>query len=133
MDRHTEYGGGVAHRSCHQVECGCTAPPAMADSYTRGTCFACGLPVCVNPGDETDPGCSRVMVWSHYGRRRVCRGCEVDNERTSARWEWRRAAAGLKWHYCSVTGLKLCGGGFIVTGAITLKPPFADRCGSCGR
>lgn len=59
----------LPYRSCDRVEQGCKAPPALAESYTKGTCYACGLPVCTNPA------CSRRIMWAGRGRKRVCSGC----------------------------------------------------------
>lgn len=78
MDEHTDYSGRYAHRSCCVVGSPeCKAPPAFADSYTRGTCFACGQPVC------TDSGCSSRVQWYYHGIKRVCRNCQTDHRRTS--------------------------------------------------
>lgn len=52
----------VAGHSCHA--------PANSDRSTRGTCFGCGCPVCL------DEWCSRLRVWGSYGRRRICRNCD---------------------------------------------------------
>jgi hypothetical protein len=61
-----------AYQPCNEVGQGCKAPPIHAHSYTRATCFACGLPVCVNPK------CSGRILWGRYGRQRVCRACKED-------------------------------------------------------
>lgn len=37
---------------------------------TRAVCFSCGMFVCTNPG------CSRVLTYLHYGRRRICTTCQ---------------------------------------------------------
>lgn len=80
MDEHTEYRDvevdcvvtsitrRVPHRSCNAVTSDhCEAPPAFADSYTKGTCFGCGMPVCSR--------CSSRVKWYRYGRRRICDNC----------------------------------------------------------
>ena len=62
-----------AYRPCETVEEGCDAPPGLADSYTRATCWACGHPVCLP--------CSRRREWHGYPRRRVCLGCDEEENR----------------------------------------------------
>jgi len=64
----------MAYRPCNPVEEGCKAAPGLADSHTKATCFACGLPVCTNPQ------CSTRIQWKGYGRKRVCAICK-DQER----------------------------------------------------
>ena len=83
MDRHTHFqldedGERFPHRSCNVVNQGCTAPPGIASSFTKATCFACGMSVCVGPQ------CSRRIRWHKYGRRRVCHSCESDARRSTA-------------------------------------------------
>jgi hypothetical protein len=63
-------------RACNEVREGCQAPPSTG-ARTRGTCFACGLPVCV--------ACSRRVQWFGHGRRRVCLTCIEDEQRASDR------------------------------------------------
>lgn len=69
-------------RACNIVDPGCTAPPGerVGGDFesTRASCFACGLPVCLN--------CSAIRTWFSYGRRRICRSCwdEEENWRVRA-------------------------------------------------
>jgi len=58
---------GYTDRPCSVVNQGCKAPANGADG-TRGSCFACGEPVC------TSVHCSRIVTWAK-GRRRVCERC----------------------------------------------------------
>jgi hypothetical protein len=60
------------YRPCNEVGERCKAPPALADSKTKATCYQCGMPVCV--GEE----CSKRMKYLHYGVQRVCVSCQVE-------------------------------------------------------
>ena len=52
----------------------CTSPANLyPPERARATCFACGLPVCVSPG------CSKVLTYKWYGRKRICRTCAIEN------------------------------------------------------
>ena len=62
----------LPHVSCHVVNRGCKAPPALAWSRTRAKCYACGESVCVGPE------CSRRVRYYRYGRRRLCAGCVAE-------------------------------------------------------
>lgn len=62
----------MRYRPCDVVNMGCKAPPGLTTSYTKATCFACGLPVC------TGSNCSKLMRWYGYGVRRICSGCQED-------------------------------------------------------
>lgn len=67
-------------RTCHVSDDGCTAPAGFqvggmggpmgenSSTHTRGTCFACGEPVCT--------ACSRRRRWHTYGTRRICAHCD---------------------------------------------------------
>jgi hypothetical protein len=58
----------MSERSCKQVDSiYCTAPPGHRDSHTKGTCFACGEPVCT--------ACSLRVKYSTYGVQRLCHDC----------------------------------------------------------
>lgn len=59
-------------RTCDVVETNCQAPPALFTS-TRGTCYRCGNPVCLN--------CSKRIVYLRFGRRRICNNCVEEMKR----------------------------------------------------
>jgi hypothetical protein len=63
-------GSGVSYRACDVVNQFCEAPPALAWSYTRATCFACGLPVC--------KACSSRRKYYSYGVKRICDRCQEE-------------------------------------------------------
>lgn len=65
----------VPYRACDVVNEGCKAPPALAGSFTKATCFACGMPACTNSA------CSWRIQWHGYGRRRVCAKCSDETKR----------------------------------------------------
>lgn len=65
-----------------------TADPGCHGT-TRAKCFYCGEHVCTNPG------CSRVMPYRRYGRKRLCLDCVEMEARTGGTW----ALEELKrWH-----------------------------------
>jgi hypothetical protein len=52
----------------------CKSPPHVESPVAaRAECFACGLRVC------TSPSCSRIRSWYTYGRKRICKTCEVQD------------------------------------------------------
>jgi hypothetical protein len=57
--------------TCNSVGPGCKAPPS-GPCYTYAKCFACGLFVC------TSPGCSKLVDYYKYGKRRLCNSCQED-------------------------------------------------------
>lgn len=62
-------------RSCHVVNEGCAAPPALVrEPGSRiAECFRCGNDVCKQ--------CSRVRDYLNYGRRRLCAHCIEDRSK----------------------------------------------------
>jgi hypothetical protein len=76
-------------RTCKESEAACLAPAGYQvgglggavgnpdPKSCRGTCFACGEPVCSN--------CSTLVQWYRHGRRRACYGCQVDHARDKDR------------------------------------------------
>lgn len=56
--------------------------------------------------------------------------CSEDPKRASD-WTWQCDGASQKWHFCSPSGLKLCGTGFIRSGDTPEQPPMVDRCQRC--
>ena len=49
----------------------CKAPANLdPPERARCTCFACGLPVC--------SACSRIRDYLWYGRKRICKTCDMD-------------------------------------------------------
>jgi hypothetical protein len=77
-------GVAEAPRTCKEAsDWDCKAPANAEDARTRGTCFACGNPVC------TARNCSRSVRWYGYGRRRVCMSCLEDHDRLPKDVPWR--------------------------------------------
>lgn len=62
-----------AIRPCSLVWDNLCEAPANGESSTRGTCYACGQPVCRT--------CSVVIPWFHYGRHRIGFDCLQQCER----------------------------------------------------
>lgn len=42
---------------------------------TKAECFACGLSICISKN------CSRRIQYYRYGRRRICKSCEIEHQR----------------------------------------------------
>lgn len=67
----------MSYRPCFVANVDCDAPANLEEAYTSATCFACGEPVCM------DPGCSKRIRWCRFGRRRVCSICVEQHTRVS--------------------------------------------------
>lgn len=62
---------------CSIANAECRSPASGGYGWTshRGTtarCFSCGDPCC------TDPGCSLVLDYMAYGKKRICDNCQID-------------------------------------------------------
>ena len=62
--------------TCCVVEDNNCKSPANLEKVrpAKGTCFACGLPVCSN--------CSVVIKYFDYGRKRICNNCIDDYKKS---------------------------------------------------
>jgi hypothetical protein len=67
--------------ACNVSNQNCTASPGVDGSKTRGICFACGLPVCME--------CSSRIKWYNFGKKRICDNCREDKDRESIRRKYR--------------------------------------------